>query len=557
MKVFISTILPALAAAATSVSTSAGKINGGRCETAHDTVFFKGIPFGEPPVGDLRFEAPKPYSGKFPEEGLNATASAITCIQFTHDYTPDLPTSEDCLYLDIYAPANVTKDSGLPVKVWIFGGSNTEGSISDSLYDGCNSPNGNSILVTLNYRVGPLGFMALSSAGIQGNQGIQDLLLGLEWVQSNIAAFGGNPNQVLLFGQSAGAENAYVIASLPQAPSLFHSVISESGGGRGLINNETTQKVGASYAQALNCSLTDKSCLKSKTPDELTNAYNDDKFLSEGVGYWGLLGVLGPITHSFYPYADGKIVPEDPYTSGVKVPAVFGSTKNDGIIYSLLWANSSGNIPSPAAYKEFLGKDFGQAASLVEKQYPLSLFESKISASPLLSELSALGMNKTEAAVILAMTTVITDSTYKCPAYYGAAQARLNNIPVWTYEFTHNATCTWINTIPQKYVSLYSATHTAEIPFVFGNMNNFDLPGGNCTYTQNEVHLSQQMRSLWTSMAEHADPSTVGLTWPRFHTDRNLTTSGMIFGDSAVAGTIDYTGCELWSQVHAILAKSK
>ena len=95
MKVFIATILPALAAAATSVSISAGKINGGFCETAHDTVFFKGIPFAEPPIGDLRFEAPKPYNGKFPEEGLNATTSAITCIQFTHDYTPDLPTSED------------------------------------------------------------------------------------------------------------------------------------------------------------------------------------------------------------------------------------------------------------------------------------------------------------------------------------------------------------------------------------------------------------------------------------------------------------------------------
>lgn len=87
----------------------------------------------------------------------------------------------------------MTKHSRLPVKVWIFGGSNTEGSISDSLYDGCNSPDGDSILVTINYRVGPLGFMALSSAGIQGNQGIQDLVLGLEWVQSNIAAFGGDP----------------------------------------------------------------------------------------------------------------------------------------------------------------------------------------------------------------------------------------------------------------------------------------------------------------------------------------------------------------------------
>ena len=109
-------------------------------------------------------------------------------------------------------------------------------------------------------------------------------------------------------------------------------------------------------------------------------------------------------------------------------------------------------------------EDFGQAASLVEQQYPLSLFESTIGNSPLLGELSAaLGLNKTEAAVIVAMATVITDSTYKCPAYYGAAQATRNNIPVWTYEFTHNSTCTWIDTIPQEYVYLYSAT-VREVP---------------------------------------------------------------------------------------------
>lgn len=97
------------------------------------------------------------------------------------------------LYLDVWVPSNATKDSKLPVKVWIYGGSETEGSISDPLYDGCNTADGGSILVSVNYRLGPLGFMALESAGIYGNQGIQDLLLGLQWVHDNIVAFGGDP----------------------------------------------------------------------------------------------------------------------------------------------------------------------------------------------------------------------------------------------------------------------------------------------------------------------------------------------------------------------------
>jgi para-nitrobenzyl esterase len=97
------------------------------------------------------------------------------------------------LYLDIWAPSTATKDSKLPVKVWVYGGSETEGSISDPLYDGCNTAEAGSILVSVNYRVGPLGFMALESAALYGNQGIKDLIMGLEWVQQNIAAFGGDP----------------------------------------------------------------------------------------------------------------------------------------------------------------------------------------------------------------------------------------------------------------------------------------------------------------------------------------------------------------------------
>ncbi|KAJ5957268.1 hypothetical protein N7501_011547 [Penicillium viridicatum] len=167
--------------------------------------------------------------------------------------------SEDCLYLDIWAPSSTTKDSKLPVKVWVYGGSETEGSISDPLYDGCNTAEAGSILVSVNYRLGPLGFMTLETAGIYGNQGIQDLILGLEWVRDNIAAFGGDPKKVLLFGQSAGAENVYIIGSLPQAPSLINGIIVESGGGRIVSSDSTQQKVGASFAQILKCSSSDVS----------------------------------------------------------------------------------------------------------------------------------------------------------------------------------------------------------------------------------------------------------------------------------------------------------
>jgi para-nitrobenzyl esterase len=225
------------------------------------------------------------------------------------------------------------------------------------------------------------------------------------------------------------------------------------------------------------------------------------------------------------------------------------------MVYAIDWAESSGETPSPSVYKDFLRKNFGSAASLVGKYYDLSLFEAAISGSSILKDISALGINKTEVAVIVAMANVVTDSTYKCPAYYGAAQASAKDIPAWTYEFTHNSTCIWLDTIPQKYVSLFGATHTAEIPFVFGNLDNGYLPNGTCNSTASEYELSKQMRSLWTAMAENADPSIKDLNWPRFQTTaKNLTTPGLIFGEAAGSGLVDYTGCTLWSEVNAILS---
>ncbi|KAK4862195.1 hypothetical protein LT330_003333 [Penicillium expansum] len=568
MKLALAALLPAFVAAVSSspsVTIDAGTVQGGRCENGRNAVFYKAIPFAEPPVKELRFEPPKVYKKQFSQGKLNATTSAPTCIQFSDDFTEkklnsSALSSEDCLYLDIWVPSSATKDSKLPVKVWVYGGSETEGSISDPLYDGCNTAEAGSILVTINYRLGPLGFMALETAGIYGNQGIQDLILGLEWVRDNIAAFSGDPKKVLLFGQSAGAENVYIIGSLPQAPSLVNAIISESGGGRSLSSNSTQQKVGASFAQMLNCSSNDKACLQSKTVSDLYTAYPADAFLTQGIGYYGggSLSILSQGTHNFYPYVDGNVIAEDPYDRGVQVPTVFGSTSNEAIVYTLQWAAQSEQAPTTSLYKDFLRKNFGNAASLVGKAYLPSLFKSEAKAIIAASDQFAeIGYNMTSLEILLAMTQVITDSTYRCPAWYGAAQATRKNIPAWTYEFAHSPTCAWLYGILGSDVSLFGGAHTSEIPFVFGNLDNSYLPNGTCNSTVAEWHLGDQMMSLWTAMAENAEPSTKQIDWPRFQTQgKNLSTPGLIFENDTVSGTIDYTGCDLWIQVNAMLAAS-
>ncbi|PLB50894.1 alpha/beta-hydrolase [Aspergillus steynii IBT 23096] len=565
MKLLATALLPAFAAvalASPSVKIDAGIVNGGKCKGGQDAVFYKAIPFAEPPVGDLRFMAPKPYKKSFPQGKLDATTSAATCIQFTDDFTPSKLnstklSSEDCLYLDVWTPANATKDSKLPVKVWVYGGSNSEGSISDPLYDGCNTANADSILVTVNYRVGPLGYTALNSAGIYGNQGIKDIVLGLEWVQDNIAAFGGDPKKVLLFGQSAGAANVYIVGSLPQASSLVNGVIAESGAGRPVTINETQQATGASYARTLKCSTNDKACMQSKSLAELRNAYKTDPFLQTGVGHYDDLSVGNPKTPGFHPYVDGDFIPQDPYKSGVNVPTVFGFTEKEATVFIAQWAITQLQkkiVPTPALYKDFLRKDFGKAAPLVEKYYKPSDFEAY--ARPLAASGKLTGYNTTSLAILLTMGQIVTDSTYRCPAWYGAVQTARKNIPSWTYEFKHSDSCAWLPTLSQQIISIFAGTHTAEIPYVFGNLDNRYLSNGaSCNSTSAEYRLSEQMMDAWTAMAANADPSTRDFAWPQFEPSKNLSAApGVTFENTSTAGKIDFFGCELWSRVNAILA---
>ncbi|KAF3922721.1 Acetylcholinesterase [Orbilia brochopaga] len=213
----------------------AGQVQGDLCGDNNGPSQFLGIPYAVPPVRERRWQAPERYNGTFSGGTLTATKFAAVCYQFGAANGSALdppPYSEDCLYLNVWAPSSASSGSSdLPVKVWIHGGVNNGGSIANPLYNGCDLAT-DAIVVNIAYRLGPLGFLALESAGIAGNFGIQDIVLGLQWVQDNIAAFGGDKDKVLLFGQSAGAWNSFIISTLPSAPNLMRAVALESGGGK-------------------------------------------------------------------------------------------------------------------------------------------------------------------------------------------------------------------------------------------------------------------------------------------------------------------------------------
>src|SRR6478735_9188266 len=223
-------ILPAHAALAqiTQAKVTGGEVSG----VAEGGIsIFKGIPFAAPPAGDLRWKAPapvKPWSGV-----RKADAFANACMQAPNTQGNTAPVSEDCLYLNVWTPAKAASEK-IPVIVWIHGGGYTGGSTSIPMYDGTGYAKKGVVLVSLAYRLGPYGFMASpelsqESGHGSGSYGILDLVAGLQWVQQNIAAFGGDPKNVTIFGHSAGSSAVNFLAASPLAKGLFHRVIAMSG----------------------------------------------------------------------------------------------------------------------------------------------------------------------------------------------------------------------------------------------------------------------------------------------------------------------------------------
>jgi len=260
------------------VTTPSGPVKGLKLEnpqTGKQLYEFKGIPYGKPPVGPLRFKRPVPVD-KW-EETLDATTFGAACPQFIYEMLADFAPpkmSEDCLFINVYVPLGVDLNHNLPVMVWIYGGGLTIG-YADQYDGGWMATEGNVIVVTLNYRINLFGFLALDHPAANGNYGLWDQKLALQWVHDNIHAFGGNPELVTIFGESAGGWSTSFHSLIPSNRGLFKRVISQSGvvGRTNLLSKKMIQESIKDLSNKTLCPTEDMfkfvDCLRGKSMNEL------------------------------------------------------------------------------------------------------------------------------------------------------------------------------------------------------------------------------------------------------------------------------------------------
>lgn len=461
--------------AADQVKTDKGTVEGIASKDSKIRVFL-GIPYAAPPVGDLRWKPPQPavpWTGvkQCDRYGKRAMQVHVWDDMFFRDNGP----SEDCLYLNVWTPAK-TADEKLPVMVWIHGGGFIAGASSEPRQEGENMARKGVVVVTLNYRMGVFGFLALpelaeeSPAHAAGNYGLMDMVAALEWVQKNITAFGGDPKKVTIFGESAGSFAVSGLMASPRAKGLFQRAIGESGalfGSHAPDPLEKAEAKGLDLAKKVGAKTLED--LRAKPADELLQAsMRDDKF-------------------RFGTDVDGDFLPkpmEAIYAKGQQnhVPLLAGWNKNEGGADWILGTD-------PRAAKAFAKKAqglFGDKAGEFLKLYPAS------------DDTQA-----KESAGDYAGDHFIGFSTWK----WIEGQVKTGHAPVYRYEFDQ--------ALPPAEGKKESpgAYHSSEIEFVFGNLASKKLP-----WRAEDWKVSDLMADYWTNFAKTGNPNGPGLPqWPRYN----------------------------------------
>jgi para-nitrobenzyl esterase len=444
----------ALFAAPDVVSVDGGKISG---TSSAGVRGFKGIPFAAPPVGELRWKAPQPvvaWSGV-----KTADAFGPQCMQSPYPAgspyaTAAAATSEDCLYLNVWtaAPANAKQ----PVMVWIHGGAWTRGSGSIASYDGSTLAQKGVVVVTTNYRLGVFGFMAHPELTAEspnhssGNYAILDHVAALKWVQKNIAAFGGDPSRVTIFGESAGSWSVNVVQATPLAKGLFHRAIGESGGQFARTARlADAEKGGVSLASAVGAN-----SLKAlrAVPAEKLNAI---QAFRTGVN------------------VDGWVLPDEVRTIFAQkkhsdVPVLVGSNANE-------WTTLSSAATFPKTIDDYRKR--------IEAQFP-----------GLTKEIDAAYPVKSESDIAEAMLGMGRDTTFTLEMRTWARMVTAGGRKAYLYQFTRVP--------PSPNAKEWGAYHAAEIPYVFGTLKNRPWP-----FTETDFTLSNTMSSYWTNFATTGDPN--------------------------------------------------
>ena len=493
---------------AVTVTVEQGDLRGSR---VRDVRRFLGIPYAKPPVGELRWKRPQaPEAWSTPRD---ATQYGKRCAQLDSAVLMN-PASEDedCLYLNVWAPSDARD---LPVMVWIHGGGNVNGSASELVpytrpdaqeyfYDGEKLARKDVVLVSINYRLGVFGFLShpdLDEDGKpSGNQGIWDQVAALKWVQKNVEAFGGDPSNVTIFGESAGSYDVCLHVASAQTQGLFHRAISQSGGCTTvMLTKPQAEATSGALATAVGCAGEDVlACLRGKDVPALLGAASMLPASATG--------------RTLSPTVDGDYLSDQPralYQSGNinKVPYVLGSNTDEGTLFT------AATLTTEEQYDAALDMQFPGRRDEIKALYPLAAFQD---AMP----------NPAQAAFV----RVIGDARLVCSTTDSARLAAAHAPNVYTYNFD-------IAVDPALSPTFLGATHGAELAYVFQTSSRF---------AEGQTAASELMQRYWTQFARTGDPNgSSDPEWPTY-TKGSDQRMNLAIEASAVVDDFRKPECDYW-----------
>ncbi|XP_071098229.1 cholinesterase-like [Haliotis cracherodii] len=466
---------------------------------------FHGIPFAKPPINTLRFKHPLPAEPWYPDV-KNATTQKASCYQdIPHKRNPleQLPSlvSEDCLYLNIFAPPSSPHGAPKAVMVWLYGGGFSSGSINAPMFDGGILASVNDVVVvTVNYRLGVLGFLYLDANTVPGNMGLMDQRLAIKWVYENSHNFGGDSSRITIFGQSAGGGSVSHHLLSPLSQPFFTSAIIESGSpltSWDLLTDREAKTNANAIAKKAKCSprrtnVEIYECLNNKKAGDLVNLQN---------------GLVQGANVAFGPVVDGSFLPDRPLAilekGAVKNASVLlGVNENEGALF-LYYGH-----PTVFKWQDNLSISDAEFMADLDAQGKIQ-GGSNMTVRSLYQEY-VLSRVESERDYVSIADEVLGDYAFKCPVTRFAGFLATSS-PTYLYSFNHRLQSA---TVP-KWMGV---KHGGELPLVWGHALD---PNVNLTFTDDEKTLSRVMMSYWTNFAKFGNPNgeNSSLTqWPRFET---------------------------------------
>ena len=533
---------PEASASSLDVPTDKGMVHG---STAGGVRSFLGIPFAATTGGDNRWKPPQPAAAW--TTTLNATTLGPICPQIDPSTMAYATTSdENCLSINVWTP-DPAPTTPVPVMVWIFGGAFVFGSGGAAPYNGNHLvPNGNVVVVSMNYRVGALGFLGHSALAAEdaskstGNYGLLDQQAALKWVQTNIAAFGGDKTNVTIFGESAGGKSVCLQLLSPGSQGLFNKAIIESGlcltpG----LTLSAAEAQGDRYATAMGCTDADAasalSCLRALPAKTVVNGPATPPPQLPG----GLFYQDSSTSLSFQPIVDGTFLTDQPaalFTANKEaaVPVLQGANTDEGILFQTAALGPYTSVTTETDYLAALTRTFGPNASAIAAQYPVAGGD----AGAPVGDAGTPSDGGAGGAVAFAtpdeaLTQVSGDAFFVCQA------RRLERIfsanAPKTYLYSFNGPLTGVPLAPLMGV----AFHSSELPYVFGNSYLLgSVPAAGAP-------LVTAMEGYWTAFAKSGDPNGGSSpTWPPYTTagDQHIN-----LDTSITVGTgLEKANCDFW-----------